>query len=102
MKKPRGGKSRATLPLIWKYRRSAVNIAVSRRYPLFYVAVIQNSPLNMPSQMQALTVERLYLTLKRQSGKKTNMGKLNYPRSRGSMFHNFRSLKFFLTSRYNI
>jgi hypothetical protein len=61
MKKPRGGKSRATLPLIWNYSRSAVNIAVSRRYPLFYMAVIQNSPLNMASQIQALMVERLHL-----------------------------------------
>jgi hypothetical protein len=47
MKTPRGGKTCATIPLIWKYSRSAVNIAVSRRCQIFYMAVIQNSPLNL-------------------------------------------------------
>jgi hypothetical protein len=36
-------------PLVWKTAKnlSAVNIAVSRRCPLFYMAVSQVSPLNM-------------------------------------------------------
>jgi hypothetical protein len=49
MKKPEVKKSRATVPLIWKKakNRSADNIVVSRRCPLFYIAVSQSSPLNM-------------------------------------------------------
>jgi hypothetical protein len=44
-----GRKSHAIVPLIWKKNknRSAVNIAVICRSPLFYMAVIQNSSVNI-------------------------------------------------------